>query len=100
HNAYKGNQTMTKRTRRMHSAAFKATLALAGVRGECTLGEFRRSLTIIRTNHGVEAAIARTGSRRGRCGRRPVDKPAVGLKTLTRRYAKWGWRTIFHMVFS
>ncbi|RQS43256.1 transposase [Burkholderia sp. Bp8986] len=38
-NAGKRTEEMTKRTRRTHSAAFKAKMALAAVKGERTLAE-------------------------------------------------------------
>ncbi|SAL74074.1 transposase [Caballeronia telluris] len=42
----KGSRKMTKRTRRTHSAAFKAKLALAAVRGERTLAELAQQFDV------------------------------------------------------
>jgi transposase len=42
----KGNQKMTKRSRRTHSAAVKAKVALAAVRGERTLAELAQQFDV------------------------------------------------------
>jgi hypothetical protein len=45
-NAGKGTEDMTKRTRRTHSAAFKAKVALAAVEGERTLAELAQQFDV------------------------------------------------------
>ncbi len=49
---------MTKRTRRTHSAAFKAKVALAAVKGEKTLAELAQQFDVIRTRsrNGVRSS--------------------------------------------
>ena len=39
---------MTKRTRRTHSSALKATVALASIKGEKTLGDLAQQLSVNR----------------------------------------------------
>jgi transposase len=45
-NADKGTLKMTKRTRRTHSAAFKAKVAMAAVKGERTLAELAQQFDV------------------------------------------------------
>jgi len=45
-NAGKGTEEMTKRTRRTHSAAFKAKVGLAAVKGERTLAELAQQFDV------------------------------------------------------
>ncbi len=62
---------MTKRTRRTHSAAFKAKVALAAVRGERTLAELAQELlsNLVFARRGV---IRRQAVAEPVCCRSPV----------------------------
>ena len=82
---------MTRRTRRNHTAAFKAKVALGGVEGREDAGgagaDFRCASE---PDHGLEGAAARGGGGGVRLGRsRPA--PAVDVKTL---HAKIGELTL------
>ena len=62
---------MSRRPRRNHTAAFKAKVALAAVKGEKTLAELSEQFDI-HPNHAVEEPVA--GGRRG-CLRRGPSGP-------------------------
>jgi transposase-like protein len=57
---------MTKRSRRNHSPAFKAKVALAAVMGEKTLTELAQQFDVLpRDNHGENSATIRMRMRQG-----------------------------------
>jgi transposase len=62
---------MTKRTRRNHSPAFRAKVALAAVKGEKTLAELAQQFDVHRTRSRRGAASCWKGLR-GYSGRRAI----------------------------
>jgi transposase len=81
---------MTKRTRRNHSPAFKAKLALAAVKGEKTLAELAQQFDVhpnqITTWRGqlLEGAAGVFGSD----GPSEAAEPAIEVKTLHAKIGK------------
>ena len=93
---------MSKRTRRNHSPAFKAKVALAAIKGEKTLAELAQLHDVHATQitawkaQLVEGAPGLFGA--GSTGR--SSGPEVDLKTLPRKSVSWPWRTIFYRLRS
>jgi transposase len=86
-------ETMTRRPRRNHSAAFKSKVALAAVRGEQTLGELSQQFDVHPNQikqwkdqllEGVVGVFCREG-------KPPPSAPSVDVKTL---HAKIGELTL------
>ena len=75
---------MTKRSRRNHSPAFKAKVALAAIKGEKTLAELAQQYRCApEPDHGLEGAVAGGGGRGVRVGACGIEAaPAVDVKTL------------------
>ena len=48
---------MTKRTRRNHTPAFKAKVALAAIKGEKTLAELAQQFDVHPTDHAMEGSL-------------------------------------------
>ena len=90
---------MTKRTRRNHSPAFKAKVALAAVKGEKTLAELAQQFDVhpnqITTWRGqlLEGAAGVFGSE----GHGEPAEPAIDVKTL---HAKIGELTLVNDFLS
>jgi transposase len=87
---------MTKRTRRTHSAAFKAKVALAAVKGERTLAELAQQFNvhpnqITEWKRQLQERAASVFS----AGGAPSNEPPVDLKRCTRRLGNWRCRMIF-----
>jgi transposase-like protein len=77
---------MTKRSRRTHSPAFKAKVALAAVKGEKTLAELAQQFDVhpnqitIRKNHLLESAAGVLGQDKPGPVETPVDLKALHAK--------------------
>ncbi len=92
HNAGKGTEKRTKGTRRTHSAAFKAKVALAAVRCERTLAELAQRFDAHpnRITEWKRQLQQRAADVFGAAGR-PTSEPPVDLKAL---HAKIGQLTL------
>ncbi len=90
---------MTKRTRRNHSPAFKAKVALAAVKGEKTLAELAQQFDV----HPNQITTWRSQLLEGAAGvfgsdvRSEAAEPAVDVKTL---HAKIGELTLVNDFLS
>ncbi len=90
---------MTKRTRRNHSPAFKAKVALAAVKGEKTLAELAQQFDV----HPNKIATWRSRSLEGAAGVFGLEghsepaTPAIDIKTL---HAKIGELTLVNDFLS
>ena len=82
---------MTKRTRRTHSAAFKAKVALAAVKGERTLSELAKEFEVHPTQITACKSQLLEGMPELFGGGRAGSEPAVDLKAL---HAKIGELTL------
>ena len=82
---------MTKRTRRTHSAAFKAKVALAAVKGERTLAELAKQFEVHPTQITAWKSQLLEGMPELFGGSRAGSEPAVDLKAL---HAKIGELTL------
>jgi transposase len=82
---------MTRRTRRNHSPAFKAKVALAAVKGDATLGELskRYDVHVNQVTTWKDQLIASAASAFG--GEAKATEPPIDLKTL---HAKIGELTL------
>ena len=81
---------MSKRPRRNHTT-FKAKVALAAVKGEKTLADWRSSSTSTPSDHPVESPAPRRRGRGVRPGKSEAAAPGVDLKSL---HAKIGELTL------
>ncbi len=73
---------MTKRTRRTHSAAFKAKVALAALKGEKTLAEFAQQYEVHANQITTWKAQLLEGASGVFGGRVTETSPVVDLKVL------------------
>ena len=86
---------MSKRPRRNHSAAFKAKVALAAVKGDKTVAEIAQQYEVHPTRSPTgddSCSIALptcSAAHRRRASRRSISRRC------TPRSASWRWRTIF-----
>ena len=97
---------MTRRARRNHTAAFKAKVALAAIKGEKTLSELAQAFDVhpnqITTWKGqlLEGAAGVFGAEASKTdASAPVDLKALHAARQTsfaRRSGSWRWRTIFY----
>jgi transposase len=87
---------MTKRTRRMHSVAFKAKAALAAVKGERTLAELAQQFDLLpnQITEWKRQLRERAADVFGAAGEPSSERP-VDVKRCMRRSASRRWRMIF-----
>lgn len=84
---------MTKRTRRTHSAAVKAKVALAVVEGERIHIELAQQFDVHpNPDHGMEAAVAGTRSRRVGHGGCAIERAGGGCENAAREDRSVGTR--------
>ena len=86
---------MAKRARRNQMRTFKAKVALAVIKGEKTLANWRSSSTSIRTR-SRNGAVSFSKARQEFRARHDADSDACGrFESFHARSESWRWRTIF-----
>ena len=91
---------MSRRPRRTHSAAFKAKVALAAVRGDKTLAELAQQHDVHpnQITDWKNQLLAKAADVFG--GEPRANEPTVDLKVLPAKIGSWPWRMIFWKVRS
>jgi len=86
---------MSRRPRRTHSAAFKAKVALAAVRGDKTLAELAQQHDVHpnQITDWKNQLLAKAADVFG--GEPRPDEPTSTSRCCTPRSANWHWRMIF-----
>src|SRR3954471_21619098 len=91
----RAGETMTRRSRRNHSPAFKAKVALAAIKGEKTLAELAQQFDVHANQITARKALLLEGAAGvfGSASEPEPGAPAVDVKTL---HAKIGELTLTH----